>query len=386
MNQKSDNKIIMKKSSFIIMLVLGITSQAFAQNYNEILYGSMTLGSRHVIRIQLDDHSKLFITTNDLNTIYKDSIANNLNTLLNSFVKYFKNYKDTIAHETDSRTIQYSINGETEKPIFKVTKHSINATYLGIVAGEFVGLKAKKDTIIITRYIKEGNGQYEGNDWYFDKFSLNYFTKYVSYYFIVNDVAELAKFAEMNLDSRVQEIMKYILTNNSQITFEQLNRKNSIIAVDNSIIKGRKFTKLTGLGKQNRLIINAQMGAGWVRERILTNIEFEASFLPGNYTTGLGLGISQQFHFETYPDQTFKINNSTFLNLILTFYKYKNHERYGNLSVGYLVRDKSNFYPENTWRAGVQLQILKHFNAQPELYWNGLLKNVYPSLRISVGI
>jgi hypothetical protein len=50
------------------------------------------------------------------------------------------------------------------------------------------------------------------------------------------------------------------------------------------------------------------------------------------------------------------------------------------------VSDKSNFYPENTWRAGVQMQILKHFNAQPELYWNGFLKNIYPSLRISVGI
>ena len=104
-------------------------------------------------------------------------------------------------------------------------------------------------------------------------------------------------------------------------------------------------------------------------------------------------GYQHQYFFGKSPEGKTQLYQNGFALAGLAFFKRKPGTRIdrkpatqaGQFTVGYLVHRRGDYYEPNTWRITGGLNLTPNVKVEPEVYFNGLFKNLSPGLRLSVG-
>ena len=126
-----------------------------------------------------------------------------------------------------------------------------------------------------------------------------------------------------------------------------------------------------------------------VRGSITPSIQAGMAFNSGNnyLNNSFKVYIERQYFFSR--DLTNKLTTDPNLFAVFQFTQTNktrgpnNLSFAGNLSIGYLISRKGNWYEPSTFRIGLPVLKTRHISIEPQLVFNGWFKNVSPSLKFS---
>lgn len=133
--------------------------------------------------------------------------------------------------------------------------------------------------------------------------------------------------------------------------------------------------------------LTAGLGAGVIKNQWANDINFRA-----------GLGFSKKglmrnryyaefkmvYDFENAREKLFSVNSFLSLGWEHNFSESSEKVKWVGLSVGYLVDRNTDFFEKDTWKLALRKSINQTLSVNPELYFNGFFKNVYPGVQIGI--
>lgn len=369
------------------MLSVSIGQYLFAQQ--TISHGEQW---NQAIEIQLKNNAKVYVVSN-VTPLFLDAGKYNLDSIIKAVLLKYKE----IEEETDELTAKtvmyhYGLNDKNwkynlgnTKEGFTVKTHQADEKRYGIMEGkEYVKLKTLKDTLIINLVFGELPEMYREKVKIKNTPRIGY---QMSFGFIVNNFSDLESidYKEIRL-----EIAKNVYEIRAKVGLDNMLKK-PLMPINTTATTYNAQRAFNWNYQVNSLLtLSNHMSGGWIRDKFVS--EFGADLLiVSKGKTGYGFSINEFFHFNTLPDNTFKVYTSTFASFQLSFFnqnprkKMVGSERInqiGNLSVGYLV-NKSDYFAKNTWRISIIYPITKHLSVEPEFYFSPS-KVAYPSIRFKV--
>ncbi|WP_340111452.1 hypothetical protein [Maribellus mangrovi] len=148
------------------------------------------------------------------------------------------------------------------------------------------------------------------------------------------------------------------------------------------------FIQDSGDKPLDMLLISGGIGAGWVRNTFVSDLNFRLGL--GFVNRGMMKNIysvdwSIMYDFTNSSDENyFDLNHFVSLGWEHNFSNSPLEEKWYGLSLGYLVKQNNHFFKENTFRLSMNKKINNTFSVKPELYFNDFFKNIYPGIRLSV--
>lgn len=133
--------------------------------------------------------------------------------------------------------------------------------------------------------------------------------------------------------------------------------------------------------------LTAGLGAGVIKNQWANDI---------NFRVGLGFGIKgimrnryftefkMVYDFANSGDKVFSVNSFVALGWEHNFSTTTEKVNWIGFSVGYLVDRNTDFFQKNTWKLAMKKSINQTISVNPELYFNGFFKNVYPGVQIGI--
>lgn len=149
-----------------------------------------------------------------------------------------------------------------------------------------------------------------------------------------------------------------------------------------------------GLAKSPFLSLQPGIGVGLIRNQLVPSLQFAAEFIPSRFhTVGYSVSYLSTFFFQNPADGRGAVLRNDFLNVGLTFYRADPKEPGGNFSrilagfyIGVPVYRSGGVFAPNALRLSSTAYHKGPFKIQPELYMNGFFRQVFPGLRIAVGL
>lgn len=135
------------------------------------------------------------------------------------------------------------------------------------------------------------------------------------------------------------------------------------------------------------LELAAGLGAGIIKNQWVNDV---------NFRVGLGFGtkgimrnryfteFKMVYDFANSSDKLFAINSFLLLGWEHNFSNSIEKVNWVGFSVGYLVDRNTDFFEKNTWKLTMKKSINQTISVNPELYFNGFFKNVYPGVQIGI--
>ncbi len=126
-----------------------------------------------------------------------------------------------------------------------------------------------------------------------------------------------------------------------------------------------------------------------VRGSITPSIQGGFAFNTGNnyFNNSFRFYVERQFFFSRDASNKLTTDPNIFgvIQLTQTEKNRSGNNLYfaGNLSIGYLVSRKGNWYEPSTLRIGLPVLKNKHISIEPQLVFNGWFKNLSPSIKFS---
>lgn len=199
----------------------------------------------------------------------------------------------------------------------------------------------------------------------------------------VNDLSELSYFSSEAFIQKAKSGTKSIQEEVGQ------HRKYPVQAwVDLRADEPEVFIQETGNKPLDMLLISGGIGAGWVKNTFVSDLNFRLGL--GFVNRGMMKNIysidwSIMYDFTNSSDENyFDLNHFVSLGWEHNFSNSPLEEKWYGLSFGYLVKRNNDFFKENTFRLSMNKKINNTFSVQPELYFNDFFKNIYPGIRVSV--
>ncbi|CCH55370.1 hypothetical protein BN8_04624 [Fibrisoma limi BUZ 3] len=149
-----------------------------------------------------------------------------------------------------------------------------------------------------------------------------------------------------------------------------------------------------GLARSPFIRFSPGISVGLIRSQWVPSFNLDAQFVPGrHYNVGYTIGYTSSFFFREAGDGRFRTFRNDFLNVGFTFYRFNKNGLTSassrtllGLYVGVPVHRRGNYFDPNTFRVSSTVYHYGLFKVQPEFYFTGLFKNVYPGLRLTVGL
>ena len=90
------------------------------------------------------------------------------------------------------------------------------------------------------------------------------------------------------------------------------------------------------------------------------------------------------YDFANAGEKIFSVNSFLSLGWDHNFSYSTERVKWVGLSVGYLVDRNTDFFEKNTWKVALRKSINQTISVNPELYFNGSFKNIYPGVQIGI--
>jgi len=150
-----------------------------------------------------------------------------------------------------------------------------------------------------------------------------------------------------------------------------------------------------GLARAPFISIQPGFGVGLVRNQWVPSLKLDLQLIPNRYrNVSYGIGYSSSFFFaQTAADGRFQTFRNDFLTVGVAFYQPASggkanpfSRQLGSFFVGLPVYRSGPYFDRNTIQLGGTVYQKGLFRVQPELYMNGFFKNVYPGVRLAIGL
>ncbi len=140
-------------------------------------------------------------------------------------------------------------------------------------------------------------------------------------------------------------------------------------------------------GYLDMLSLQAGVGANVYRSKFLTDITGEMG-LQLNHKGILRnqFYVSNNLIFSFDAENSAIINNFTNIGYRRNLSNQKDKPNWLGVEVGTLTKRSGDIFQPNTIRIGVNWQAGKHITIAPQLYFNGMFKQVSPGFRIGIGL
>ena len=367
----------MRKQFLLTMTFIAIISYANAQKTYWEVTSDMFDNARKYEGLTLDlgSGNKLTVYTNNGVTIGNgEDFRNILKTL---FINYDV-VKDSV-NESIANTLHFFYNPDAKDGLTIIPGKQIQNRYI-VVDGEQVNVKAGKDTVNI--------------------YPRNPATKTTSVFsFTVNRIEDLRQYITLNT------INDFIENVNSDI-----NKEGSRIK---PIIKGESFHTF---GFQSRFTGSYTIKAGDIEGDLKPfysnphNITFSAAaaiqnfknYLAPSFNASLDFylaGVTKGeylrfgaywepvFFFDKDANEKLQTHRNDFIGMIYEYRRGNDNNKlgfYAPISIAYLVKRRGDFFEKNTFNFGIGGIKYGAMTLRPSMYFNGFLKNITPSVQLSV--
>ncbi|WP_420153490.1 hypothetical protein [Siphonobacter sp.] len=133
---------------------------------------------------------------------------------------------------------------------------------------------------------------------------------------------------------------------------------------------------------------------GVIRHRLVPALAADVMWVPDSYRgMGFSVGLQSHFFFRGTPETGFHTDRNDFLNLGVHFYSRRPNGQKAefsklltHLSVGVPIRRVGGYFPKNTVRLSGTVFSRGFIKLEPELYMTGFFRNVYPGVRLRLGL
>ncbi|MCU0324083.1 MAG: hypothetical protein MUF45_02370 [Spirosomaceae bacterium] len=320
----------------------------------------------------------------------------NIDSLVRIALKKYKEVEEE-TDEVNAKTVVYSLGLNDKNWIYtqnntkdgiEVSIHKPTKKMYGFLEnGEVVSLKNQKDTLMINLIYGDVTMDVFPNHLRdrISKEKIEYGNQ-LSFGFVVNDLKQLE-----SLDYGLirQDIKNAIQKIKDKVQMPALAKD---LTMPISIIKKEGSMNMNWYYQRADVIsITGAIGAGWVRAKPVPSIDLNLNLDLGKI--GVGVGAMMMYDFKNLTNNTLKVSTGTFLNAHLRFNKFESKfptsrfseiSNQSSISLGYLVKDKTDLFNKSTWRTAISIPLFRHLLLEPEIYFNGAFKNLYPALRLKV--
>ncbi|MCY7349369.1 MAG: hypothetical protein LH606_01705 [Cytophagaceae bacterium] len=361
----------MNRVLLLASLLTGFAGNALAQNTLREPIKEFGVPRRSQVQIALPNRNRLIVVFNN----WPELAANrNLDSLLRLFVGDLRLWRDSTGTRTDARRVLYSLDPQGQRTVRVTAFPAPTETYQFRNGEEPVQLKTMQDTLVIEKRLEPASRTTKPAF----ELPLN-----LRFYFLLNRVEDIETIARQGLNGEIDKAIQEARAYTSHDLFQP--RYRSTYTPDPVL---RHRWRVGGFNELS-LGISPGVGVGVVRNQLYTALIGDLALFPGIGRLGARLGWHEYFFFQNQPDGPSRIVRNSFLNAGILFFKPwdKTHNRVnmGGVTLGYLIRRNGDYFEKATFRLAGTVNIFKWSKIEPELYWHGAFKKVYPGVRVNVG-
>jgi hypothetical protein len=371
----------MNKFIGLLVLATSIAGNVFAQNKVQLTNTDKTfeVPADRIIRrftVDLGKGNKMQVELTAMEDI--DQLKN-ADSLVKVFLHDIEPLKDSLSDELLPKRIDYAIDSSGRKKI-RILHYQPKGSSFLVTQGDIAVLKLEQDTVnIITTF--QGNIQS----------ILSKKEKYLHYCrisFFVNQLAELPAYLDGKLNEKIN-----LIANNKRNDWSGDGDEQFRLDKDHTITAKQPQGYISGAG--DYLNLNASVNLQNYKNYFVPSFNIGANVFAmiGHFKYEVGFAWEPHFFFGKNNAGNLQTFRNDFITLTLgrkpTIERDINGPHFNlfqTLTVGYLIRQKGDYFDNHTFRIGTGGVNLKgnKLRLEPVFYFHDLFKNVTPGLRLSM--
>lgn len=208
-------------------------------------------------------------------------------------------------------------------------------------------------------------------------------------YLLLNSLADAERVARQGVNARLQQALQAVEN------YKAHDLTSPKMAFDLVQQEGKAPDFISpGLARSPSLIISPGIGVGLVRNQWVPSAALDLQFVPSRMrNVAYSVGYLSNFFFQTPSDGSYRSLRNDFVNVGVTFYRNDRGNGRSSFSrvlagfyVGMPVYRRGGYFDRNTIRLSGTVFHHGLIKIQPELYMKGAFRNVFPGVRVSVGL
>jgi hypothetical protein len=305
----------------------------------------------------------------------------NLDSLAKKVYEGLQPFKDSLSKELTTKRVDYVIGGK-DVARMRITEHQPSSNYYTYKDGEPLQMKVDQDTLRIKLFIKTGKKD--------EKMAPPCFVT-----FIVNNISDINNIPENALNKGLNDLLIKDIAGQFK--------------ADPAKYESGRYYAVYKLETNERLAPKKVTQFAWGRSSGLdAYMQLGIQYLRGSWVPSTGVGVTFfQTNTRAFEKKSYSLfwepyfffsrdasNNSVVdRNDFITFKfhsEFKNYRTnalglmYQNISVGYLINRKGNWFEKNTFKFSLPGLQTKNILLEPEFYFNDFFKNCSPSLKLTL--
>ena len=374
------------------MLFASIVQLSYAQYQNPFPKSLTYFNTHSLYLIELPNKAKLFIASPNFKSLEYNK---DLDSLLNLFVQDYQKLRPALEESTQARTATFKANKNGKHLIDLKTHTNKTDEYAFGKTLMPLAVKTQQDTLIIK---KAGFRISTDRDPSF--FENDGAIAFVYFYLVVNnleDVADIMKSGGVN--TKIEQTMMEVknqkthtdFANRLQFYYANKGRPQYATAPDST----HKFWNMH-TPSSPFIAFHGGIGLGYLGNQWSLNNYIYASLVPSKFKSmGYGLGF-RSIHTSTNDvNGGFKTSSSNFVYTGITFYDFKKGKALSEVNsehilagfyLGRMVHNGTPLFKANTWSFHSTISLKGLVKIEPEVFFEGFLKNPTPGLRLVVGL
>jgi hypothetical protein len=374
----------MKKIATLLVLVISIAGKVCAQNKVTLTNTDKTFEPplNSITRrytIDLGKGNKMQLEMSDISNI---NHLKNIDSLVKVFLHDLEPLKDSLSNELLSKRIDYVTDSMGRKKI-RFQQYPPKGSSFLVTQGEVAALKVEQDTIFISGIVPGDSREVLSKK--------GMVSNYYRIGFFVNQLTELPAY----LDGRLNEKMNTVQKSDNEKWSTQKDDNWYIRNGDPSIYSKQPKGYFSGFG--DYLELNAGINLQNYKNYFVPSFTLKASVYVNDerYKNQIGFAWEPHFLFAKNSQGNLQAFRNDFITLLLGREPLKNRltgnndphfNLFQHLSIGYLVRQKGDFYDDHTFRLGTGAAEWDNgkIKLEPLLYFHDFFKGVTPGLRLSL--
>lgn len=379
------------KKIIVLMLLAGITGQAFAQydrttnvfpsDNTEAAFNNPAPGKLQTrFEFLLGKGNKMTLELSNINQIGK---VLNPDSLVRKVWSALQPWLDSFNKPLVSRRIDYIFTGVDEK--VRILEHPQRAGIYRLKDDDITQLKVEQDTLRIKLYTKRETNTI------IMRSGITYLTSPYFIMIVVNNITDISAIIPGEL-SRGLGLVKKDLDKDERLKKNNLTYPRIYALYDlsnNRRISPVKWGNMS-FGKKKELIPFIPMGVQYVRGEWVpsTGVGAEWKTTNGNATRYLRLYWEPLFSFSRNVNNHLRTDVNSFVAFKFTENTKdpasKNLLFATNFSIGYLVDRQGDLFEKNTIKFSLPGFQMKNVLLEPEYVFNNFFKDFSPSLKLSL--
>jgi len=208
-------------------------------------------------------------------------------------------------------------------------------------------------------------------------------------YLFLNKLADVERLTREGVNARLMKALEAV----EQYKAHDLTSPKMAFDLVQPAGKAPEFIN-PGSARSPSLIISPSLGVGLVRNQWVPSAALDLQFVPSRQrNVAYTVGYLSNFFFQPTTDGGHSSFRNDFINVGVTFYR----NDLGNgrssfsrvlagFSVGMPVYRRGSYFDRNTIRLSGTVFHQGLIKIQPEIYMKGAFRNVYPGVRLTVGL